>query len=122
VRHTVTAEVEQLVRALRAISYEIEPQVQLVSEAARDEWRSLQAAWPSDQELREGTIALTEDQLEVMEVKALRFRQIVQRLGSTLALHTTGPRRGAVRARRAPWPRSEQGPGALSDLGLKSPA
>jgi hypothetical protein len=34
-RHTVTAKVKGLVRALRAISHELEPQVQLVSQAAR---------------------------------------------------------------------------------------
>ena len=101
-RHTVTAKVERLVRGLRAISHEIEPQVQLVSQAARDEWRALQAAWPSDEELRQGTVALTEDELEAIEVKVRRFRQILQSLGSTVALRTTGPRRAAVRARRAP--------------------
>jgi hypothetical protein len=122
VRHTVTANVERLVRALRAISHEIEPQLQLVSEAARDEWRVLQGTWPSDEELREGTSALTEGELEAIEVKVRRFRQIVQSSGATVALRTTGPRRAPVRARRVPSPRSAQPGAARSGLGLKTPA
>lgn len=121
-RHTVTAKMERLVRALRAISHEIEPQVQLVSQAARDEWNALQAVWPSDDELRQGTTALTEGELEAIEVKVRRFQEIVQSLGSTVALRTTQPRRPAVRARRVPSPRSAQGGDAVSGLGLKTPA
>ena len=86
---------ERLVGVLRAIGREIEPQLQLVSQAARDEWRALQAAWPSDEELREGAVTLTADELEAIEVKVRRFRQIVQSLGSTVALGTTEPSRAA---------------------------
>jgi hypothetical protein len=100
-RHAVTTKVEGLVRALRAMSDEIEPQVRFVSKAARDEWSALQAAWPSDEDLREGTTVLTEGELEAIEVKVRRFRQIVQSLGPTVALGSTGPRRAARRARRA---------------------
>jgi hypothetical protein len=121
VRHTVTAKVERLVRSLRAISHEIEPQLQLVSEAARDEWRVLQGTWPSDEELREGTSALTEGELEAIEVKVRRFRKIVQSSGATDALGTTEPRRPPVRARRVPSPRSAQR-GAARSLGLKTSA
>jgi hypothetical protein len=116
VRHTATAKMKGLVRTLRAISLEIEPQVQLVSQAARDEWSAPQAVWPSDEELREGTTALAEGELEAIEVKVRRFREIVQGLGSTVALRTTGLRRAAVRARRVPSSRSAQGGDVISLL------
>jgi hypothetical protein len=78
-RHRVTARLEQLVRALRWISEEIEPELHLVSQEARDEWRALQCTWLSD-ELREGTTGFTEDQLGAISAKVHRFRNIVQSL------------------------------------------
>ena len=79
-RHRVTARLEQLVRALRRISEEIEPELHLVSQEARDEWRALQFTWLSDEQLREGTTGFTEDQLEAISAKVHRFRNIVQSL------------------------------------------
>jgi hypothetical protein len=85
VRHRVTARVERLVRSLRAMGEEIEPALRFVSQAARDEWRSQQSAWPSDRELREGTTALTETQLEEFSAKVRRFRDIVGGLAPKVA-------------------------------------
>jgi hypothetical protein len=84
-RNRVTARIERLVRALRMMSDEIEPELHLVSQAARDEWRSLQCTWPSDSELREGAIGLTEDQVEAISAKVRRFRTIVHSLAPTLS-------------------------------------
>jgi hypothetical protein len=121
-RHTATAKMKGLVRTLRAISQEIEPQVQLISQAARDEWSAVQAVWPSDEELREGTTALTEGELDAIEVKVRRFRGIVQSLGSTPALRTGEPRRAAVSVRRVPSSWSARGGDVLSLVDLKTPA
>ena len=79
-KHKVTPRTESLGRALRTMSAEIEPGLHLVSQAARDEWESLQRVWPSDIQLREGTIALTEIELGTIEAKVRRFRDIVRSL------------------------------------------
>ena len=79
-RHRLTTAIVRLVRELRSISEEIEPELHLVSQAARDEWTSLQSTWPSDSDLREGATALTEDQLEAISAKVRRFRNIVHSL------------------------------------------
>ena len=96
-RHAVTPKVERVVRDLRAISREIEPQMHLVSQAARDEWTAVQAAWPSDEDLRQGTTALTEDELEDLEIKVRRFRGIVQSLSVGVTLVQTAPVAGRQR-------------------------
>jgi plasmid maintenance system antidote protein VapI len=99
VRHVVTARVERLVCALRAISQEIAPHIHLVSQAARDEWTAVQAAWPSDEDLRKGTTALTEGELEDVAIKVRRFRGIVQGMGAAMALIQSAPRRMSTAAR-----------------------
>jgi hypothetical protein len=107
VRYTVSANIEGLVHALRALSHEIEPQIQLVSQAARDEWRALQAVWPSDEELREGTTALTEGELQAIEVKVRRFREIVKSLASARGnASSEGSQRFAARGNDRTSPRS----------------
>lgn len=76
----MTNKMECLVLALRRLSSEIEPGLHLVSQAARDEWESVQGSWPSDGLLRDGTTGLTEGQLEAIEAKVRRFRDIVHGL------------------------------------------
>jgi hypothetical protein len=78
----VTARMERLVLALREMSQEIEPELHVVSQLARDEWRSLQGTWPSESQLREGTTRFTEEELETIAAKAQRFRDIVHGLAS----------------------------------------
>jgi hypothetical protein len=92
VKHAVTPKVERLVHDLRAISQEIEPQIHLVSQAARDEWTALQASWPSEEDLREGTTALPESEFRYIEIKVRRFQRIVQNLGTALPLTQRAPR------------------------------
>jgi hypothetical protein len=79
----VTARMERLVLTLREMSQEIEPELHVVSQMARDEWRSLQGTWPSESQLREGTMELTEEQLEAIAAKARRFKDIVHGLASS---------------------------------------
>jgi hypothetical protein len=77
-KHRVTPALERRVRELRNMGEEIEPELHLVSVDARREWNALQASWPSDSELREGAIALSEERLTTIEAKARRFRDIIR--------------------------------------------
>jgi len=81
----VTARMERLVLTLREMSQEIEPELHVVSQMARDEWRSLQSTWPSESQLRAGTTGLTEEQLTAIAAKARRFKDIVHGLASSTA-------------------------------------
>ena len=143
-RHRSTTALVRLVRELRSISKEIEPELHLVSQAARDEWKSRQYTWPSDSELREGATAFTEDQLEAISAKVRRFRNIVHSLApkaspiervhsiddeaptfrdlpttATSSLAHFGPRRAARRGRRAP-PKQETPPQTTPQTALLS--
>ena len=80
----VMARVERLVLPLREMSQEIEPDLHVVTHVTRHEWRALQATWPSDSQLREGTTELTEEQLEAIVAKTRRFKDIVHGLASSL--------------------------------------
>lgn len=79
-RHKVTARTEQLGRAFRRMSAEIEPDLHLVSQAARDEWQLLQLTWPTENQIREGAIALAEGELETIAAKVGRFQDILRSL------------------------------------------
>jgi hypothetical protein len=79
----VTARMERLVLTLREMSQEIEPELHVVSQMARDEWRSLQGTWLSERHLREGTTGLTAEELEAIATKARRFKDIVHGLASS---------------------------------------
>jgi hypothetical protein len=92
-----------LARTLATIGEEIEPELHLVSQAALDEWRTLQSRWrlmgekdggdggkvgpdPS-QDLSE----LSEEEFEALEAKARRFRDIVRSLAPKVRRDQTGP-------------------------------
>jgi hypothetical protein len=75
---------QRLVLVLREMCQQIEPELHVVSGLARSEWRYLQAMWPSDSQLREGTAELNEEQLEEIVAKARRFTDIVHGLASNL--------------------------------------
>ena len=55
----------------------------LASPAAQREWEALRFQWPSEVDLRKGIIALSDDELELMRSKALRFVRILEAAGST---------------------------------------
>jgi hypothetical protein len=101
----MTTRTERLVLALQGMSDEIEPKLHLVSHEARDEWRSVRGKWLSDGQLHAGAIGLTEGQLEVIEAKVRRFRDIVQGLPaqvSAQAAATSGAVSQAVASRWGP--------------------
>jgi hypothetical protein len=47
------------------------------SAAARDEWALQRAVWPSDDDLRRGTIDFTDEDLEALRAKVRRFAEIL---------------------------------------------
>jgi hypothetical protein len=98
VRHAVTTKVEQILRTVIELGHEIEPHLHLVSQAALDEWSALQNSLPAPEQLQAGAIALTEPELEVVEAKVRRFRDIVRALGR---LSPTRASPGAARQARA---------------------
>jgi hypothetical protein len=88
----VTPRMERLVSMLNEMSRQIEPELHVVSQMARDEWRSLQDTWPSERNLREGTTPLSEEQLEEITTKTRRFKDIVHGLASNRPSDTPPPR------------------------------
>jgi hypothetical protein len=89
---------EELARTLARIGEEVEPALHLVSQAARDEWRALQNRWQPDGGGEE-LVSLTEEEIQAVEAKARRFRDIVCSLVPKVSGRPTplydGPRPGA---------------------------
>jgi hypothetical protein len=69
-----------LARTLARIGEEVEPELYLVSQAARDEWRSLQSRWRLGGDRERVEPALMDEEIEALEAKARRFRDIVRAL------------------------------------------
>jgi hypothetical protein len=82
-----------LARTLATIGEEIEPDLHLVSQAALDEWRTLQSRWRPAGAGEQGEQGeqgekvgpdpspdLSEEEFEALEAKARRFRDIVRSL------------------------------------------
>ena len=100
----VSTSAEGLARTLARIGEEIEPELYLVSQAARDEWRTLQSRWRPDGagEKVEASPTLTEEEIEALEAKVRRFRDIVH----SLAPKTTDDRSRPSTDTVPPRPRS----------------
>jgi hypothetical protein len=73
-----TPRTEPLVRELRRLAAALAPDLPFASPAARDEWRRVQATWPSDLELRRGDVPLSDDALKELVAKARRFAAILR--------------------------------------------
>ena len=75
--HKVTPRTEQTLVDLRRMAALLRPDLGLASTAARLEWLSLQARWPSPAEIAAGTVALSQDELDQMLAKVRRFAEIL---------------------------------------------
>jgi hypothetical protein len=75
----ISAGAEELGRTLAIIGEEIEPALYLISQAARDEWRILQQRWRADGGGEEGA-SMSEEEIQALEAKVRRFRDIVRSL------------------------------------------
>jgi hypothetical protein len=71
--------VEELARTVASIGEEIAPDLYLVSQAARDEWRTWQERWQRDGGAKE-VASMTEEEIQALEAKVRRFRDIVRSL------------------------------------------
>jgi hypothetical protein len=72
-----TPRTRAIVLELRRLARELEPYLHYASADARDEWRRLQATWPSDLELQRGCAGVSDASLEEMDAKIRRFRKIL---------------------------------------------
>jgi len=94
----VSSSAEGLARTLARIGEEIEPELYLVSQAARDEWRTLQSRWPPDGARDKVEASLTEEEIEALEAKVRRFRDIVHGLAEAFERRTAGAMSSVQRA------------------------
>jgi hypothetical protein len=73
----MTPTMSRLLEDLHLLSLDIEPRLELVSAAARGEWREMRSRFPTVQELSSGFSPLSDEQLTVMRSKVIRFREIL---------------------------------------------
>jgi hypothetical protein len=76
-RYAVTARTESLVAELASLAEAAEDRLALASAEAQREWEAVRFRWPSEVELREGTIAFSDDDLALMRSKVTRFVSIL---------------------------------------------
>lgn len=76
-RYTVTSRTKSLVAELSMLAEAAEDRLALASAEAQREWEAVRFLWPSEVELRRGTIALSDDDLVLMRAKVMRFVSIL---------------------------------------------
>jgi hypothetical protein len=76
-RFKITPTTSRLLEELEQLSVEIEPRLDLVSAAARGEWREMRSRFPSAEDLATGFTPVSDEELEVMHAKVQRFREIL---------------------------------------------
>jgi hypothetical protein len=76
-RHKVTSRTRQLVADMHRAAELVVPCLGRASAAARDEWALQRAAWPSDDDLRQGTTDFGDEDLEALLAKVRRFAEIL---------------------------------------------
>lgn len=76
-RYPITPTMEGLLTEIVGLMGETRPWLGLVSPAARSEWDKLRDRFPCDDDLRRGSISLSEPEIGEMCSKFRRFREIV---------------------------------------------
>lgn len=76
-RFKMTPTTSRLLEDLNLLSLDIEPRLELVSAAARGEWREMRSRFPTAQEVAGGFSPISDEQLSVMRAKVIRFREII---------------------------------------------
>ena len=76
-RFKMTPITSRLLEDLNLLSLDIEPRLELVSAAARGEWREMRSRFPTVQDVAGGFSPISDEQLEVMRAKVIRFREII---------------------------------------------
>jgi hypothetical protein len=77
VRFKMTPTTARLLEDLHLLSLDIEPRLELVSAAARGEWREMRSRFPTAQDVANGFSPLSDEQLTVMRSKVVRFRELL---------------------------------------------
>jgi hypothetical protein len=77
VRFKMTPTTSRLLEDLHLLSLDIEPRLELVSAAARAEWREMRSRFPTAQDVANGFSPLSDEQLTVMRSKVVRFRELL---------------------------------------------
>lgn len=72
-----SATTARLLDDLNRLDAEIEPRLDQVSAAARGEWRELRSRLPTVLDLQSGWSPVSDEELEVMHAKVLRFRELL---------------------------------------------
>jgi len=77
VRFKMTPTTSRLLEDLHLLSLDIEPRLELVSAAARAEWREMRSRFPNAQDVANGFSPISDEQLTVMRSKVVRFRELL---------------------------------------------
>jgi len=77
VRFKMTPATGPLLEDLQMLSLDIEPGLELVSAAARGEWREMRSRFPTAQDVATGFSPLSDEELLVMRSKVVRFRELM---------------------------------------------
>jgi hypothetical protein len=80
--YQVTDRTCEILQDLHRLAAEQGRYLLLASSSAQLEWKEFQLGWPSDIELAQGTIALSEEHLEAITAKVRRFGEILRGLGT----------------------------------------
>jgi hypothetical protein len=85
-RHVVTVRTAMLVRRLIELAVEIDSScIDAASFEARVEWALVRQTWPTPADVRSGRVCLSDEELDLMISKVVRFRTILRRAGATCA-------------------------------------
>ena len=76
-RFKMTPTTSRLLEDLNMLSLDIEPRLELVSAAARGEWREMRSRFPTAQDVATGFSPISDEQLTVMRSKVIRFRELL---------------------------------------------
>jgi hypothetical protein len=81
IRHKTTTRTDALVRHLFALAREIEDSLlDVASSEARGEWATFRGQWPTTAEVRSGRVCLSDDEIEFVIAKVVRFKAILSGL------------------------------------------
>jgi hypothetical protein len=78
--YQVTERTCEILQDLHRLAAEQGRYLHLASSSAQLEWKEFQLRWPSEIELAQGTIALSEEHLEAITAKVRRFGEILRGL------------------------------------------
>ena len=84
-RHKITLETTRILKELARLAEGLQERLPSVSPEARREWEELRLQWPSKLEVRHGTVALSDEELAIMESKVKRFHDILAARSSSNA-------------------------------------